>query len=149
VNSVASIQWTQFDCPFGPFGYWHPFRPYVIIACGFHIRSVKTKIVSQSHPFFMLDENLRANPFSCWARASKYRANPFSCWMHPLLYKANPFSCWMYYFTEPSLFHIGCKDTIMLVNDYPLCHTLLCSLPPESILSIITPSCEGPHQAYL
>ena len=30
----------------------------------------------------------------------------------------------------------------MPVNDYPLCHTLLCSLSPESSLTIITPSCE-------
>ena len=51
--------------------------------------------------------------------------------------------------TEPALFHAGRKDTIMPVNDYPLCHTLLCSLSPESSLSIITPSCEGPLQACL
>ena len=37
----------------------------------------------------------------------------------------------------------------MPINNYPKCHTQLCSLSPETSLSIITPSCEGPHQACL
>ena len=37
----------------------------------------------------------------------------------------------------------------MPINNYPKRHTQLCSLSPETSLSIITPSCEGPYQACL
>ena len=40
---------------------------------------------------------------------------------------------------ELALFHDGRKDTLMPVNDYPLCHTLLCSLSPELSLSSSLP----------
>ena len=137
-----------------------PFGPYVIMACGFHKRSVKTNNYCFSKP--SLDENLRENPFSCWMRAS-YRASPFSYWMYPYVTEPTLFRAGCNHAlqsqpffmldvktppssSEPALFHAGWEDVIP-INDYPLCHTLLCSLSPESSLSIITPSCEGPHQA--
>ena len=43
---------------------------------GLDTHTVQLRIVSQSHPFFMLDENLRANPFSCQTRTT-LRRQPF------------------------------------------------------------------------
>jgi hypothetical protein len=38
--------------------------------------TIQLIVVSQRQPFFMLDENLRANPFSCWMRTA-LQCQPF------------------------------------------------------------------------